>query len=220
MMFTIPIEKLEGVFWTLAFTFSLWFTIDAPRVLTTLTFGRVRLNPWITWFYRFCGFNFVVGSISSFIARYGFRRAWFFIPLGILISVFVLKRRDGRTPRVSPGPAVDYAAAWQQYRKLRRMYLFLLLSFVPIFLLAAWLSRFLNSLIPATIVLGAFAVSLVALGGQIRFWPCPRCHYSFRGWWPWLPRKCHNCKLPRWATSDASTNKLYVQSPSLEQHLP
>ena len=87
---------------------------------------------------------------------------------------------------------------WSSYRKARLIALLLFFSSVPIAAVADFLqSRFrLPVFLPALVVAVLFAVIIVQ-SWRLALWPCPSCGKSFRGWSPFLPKRCWYCGYTR-----------------------
>ena len=95
---------------------------------------------------------------------------------------------------------VDYAVAWNEYRKLSRTFLLIVLGFVPCCLAVGYFSiKLLGTPLPA-FVLGVLWMGAYGLYA-VRFynWPCPRCGKRFNLFWLIPTKRCHHCKLPKWS---------------------
>ena len=96
----------------------------------------------------------------------------------------------------------DYAAAWAQYRRVRRSMLVAWLGPFPVVLFVIFNQ---HSLPYGTVI--AWLVALGWLGTFWHFnlrwvsWPCPRCGAPFIDIWSITHRRCANCRLAIWAPS-------------------
>lgn len=101
----------------------------------------------------------------------------------------------------------DYAADWDNYRRLRRKFYLIWIGFVPA--LTAFtliVARLFHTLIPSLIGAFAWIFWFLATDVEVRQFPCPRCGQAFarkyRSGRPnlWLfARECQNCGLKKYA---------------------
>jgi len=47
----------------------------------------------------------------------------------------------------------------------------------------------------------AYIPYMSVVGWQWAYWQCPRCNKAFRGRYPFYPKRCYYCGLPKWAES-------------------
>jgi hypothetical protein len=117
----------------------------------------------------------------------------------------------------------DYAEGWQQFRRLRNIWLLILAAELsPISdALESFFYKILRPSDPAYVVVGVqfvFGVALVLIGNHLWKWKCPRCSKLFAGGykvmdklstslnWLFLPKQCVSCGLPRYSTNPEATS--------------
>ena len=114
---------------------------------------------------------------------------------------------------------IEYQDAWRRFRDLRvALIIAIVLELGPIEAVAQWFSRRIRGseisddglLIVSVLTIG---YAIFAIGRRLLRWKCPRCRLPFRGrmrrlphvlvaWVAlFLPARCANCGLPRYATS-------------------
>jgi len=116
-------------------------------------------------------------------------------------------------------PMIEYQDAWRRFRGLRvALIIAIVLELGPIEAVAQWFSRRIRGSEISDD--GLFIVSVLtvgyvifAIGRRLLRWECPRCRLPFRGrirrlpriavvWVSlFLPARCANCGLPRYAIS-------------------
>jgi hypothetical protein len=95
-----------------------------------------------------------------------------------------------------------YHAAWQKYAFLRVAYPLLLLGWLPFaYILGAVFRFFRWNIIVCVILVLAWLPLMPVLGWQWSYWPCPRCGKAFKGKYPFFPKLCYYCNLPKWSES-------------------
>jgi hypothetical protein len=100
----------------------------------------------------------------------------------------------------------DYMKEWEAYKSLKRKFLLIWLSYLPVCFVTFLISALIfgkgssaSILIPA--VVGLIWVGLfLSLAARLRGWKCPRCHAAFHSWWRgvFTPR-CANCGLEKYS---------------------
>lgn len=95
-----------------------------------------------------------------------------------------------------------YASKWHSYKRNRLFFFFLFLAWIPF---VRGVSYFVETLHVSVIIGDIFGIAWIVVmfiqGSRLALWPCPRCGKSFRGWFPYLRKRCSHCNLPRWAQS-------------------
>src|SRR5262245_50197557 len=93
--------------------------------------------------------------------------------------------------------------SWDDYRRRRRWFLVIWLTYVPGALaLGDPLSRLTGSGIPVYIIAGAWILAFIAAANYMEAFPCPRCRRAFfRKWWCHNPlaKDCVHCGFAKWA---------------------
>lgn len=96
-----------------------------------------------------------------------------------------------------------YAEQWRDYRKRRRIFLVVCITYLPgVFILAYPLIRLVGSDHPVYIIAGTWMLGFLIAGLRFSHWRCPRCgNWFFAKWWfvNQFARKCVHCQLPKWA---------------------
>jgi predicted membrane channel-forming protein YqfA (hemolysin III family) len=105
-------------------------------------------------------------------------------------------------------PPDDYQEHWRRYKKLRNVFFFLFLGYVPV--VAAFtvlVSMPLRAFTPSFVFAVIWIVMLLVVGNRLSAWRCPRCGQWFAAkWWynkGLFARKCVHCGLPKFAASGA-----------------
>jgi len=114
---------------------------------------------------------------------------------------------------------IEYQDAWRRFKDLRvALIVAIVLELGPIEAVAQWFSRRIRGseisdeglLIVSVLTVG---YAIFVIGRRLLRWKCPRCRLPFRGRMrrlpkfvvPWvalfLPARCANCGLPRYAIS-------------------
>ena len=109
----------------------------------------------------------------------------------------------------------DYAADWEEYRRLRRKFFLIWLGYVPAMAaVAAVVQVLFHTFVPAFIAAFGYMIWWVAAGIEFAQFPCPRCGETFArkpGSWRWnwafLAWKCQNCGLKKFARSNQNLAK-------------
>jgi hypothetical protein len=111
-----------------------------------------------------------------------------------------------------------YTQAWRDYRKRRFVLWTVVLTFIPciitsVFLIGAPLSALtgIDAYYFVLPILVFWTIMLMVAYLRLQFFCCPRCgKWFFTTFFLWLflshrpfARKCVNCDLPKWATSDS-----------------
>jgi hypothetical protein len=174
------------------------------QIISTHTIPYSRRTIWLT---KILALIVGAGGVAGAAAAVGI--PWFFaiLPAGVVVF-FAL--RENVKEIIPPTPNQDasaYQSSWQQYRRLRGVYMRSWRWFgctgVLLILLTAFADKLSNP-----IRVGLFALCVVAVLASIAVmnlkqlkwlrWPCPRCGCAFRGLWrPWMPKNCVYCGLPR-----------------------
>jgi hypothetical protein len=100
----------------------------------------------------------------------------------------------------------DYQQEWQQYRKNRNQFWLVVVSYLPVVSIVAFIStRLFHTPIPGFVV-ALFWMGLFAFTGiRVQMWRCPRCGEWFSGtWWynlGFLARRCVHCGLRKYENS-------------------
>ena len=107
----------------------------------------------------------------------------------------------------------DYEDHWRRYKRLRNVWWFSFLGYVPAGLaFTVVVARTLGSFTPGFFFAGIWMVAFVVLGNRLSNWPCPRCGKAFSGTWWYnkgsFARRCVHCQLPKFATDDANQKAL------------
>jgi hypothetical protein len=99
-----------------------------------------------------------------------------------------------------------YAAQWNEYRRRRRIYWILFLSYVPGVVLVGFpLAYYFSSEWLGMSVAGLWMLAWVVARMRMYNWRCPRCgDWFFHTFWnyKWFRGKCVHCGLPQWADHD------------------
>ena len=102
----------------------------------------------------------------------------------------------------------DYSTQWHEYKRLRNIYIGVLIAFLPTMFLVMLIDSLTvkSEVIPFLAFFGYGIAALIA-GARFNGFRCPRCGKWFRiyAWW-WSPgflttftRKCVHCGLPKYA---------------------
>jgi len=104
---------------------------------------------------------------------------------------------------------MNYEAKWNEYRRRRRLFFAIFLSYVPgVWLVAIPVMYWFGSETPVYFIAGAWMIAFAVAGSRVSMFPCPRCGKWFFATWYFhnpLARRCVHCGLPKWATRDAAT---------------
>jgi hypothetical protein len=87
---------------------------------------------------------------------------------------------------------------WRAYKQHRILLIGLILAWIPVVRIAGVLQDYLHLPIfveQAVTILWFFMI--VIAGSRFALWPCPSCGKSFRGFSPFLPKRCWHCHIPR-----------------------
>ena len=96
---------------------------------------------------------------------------------------------------------INYATLWAEYRRLFRLYLLVVLGFVPCCFGVAYASlKLLGSPVPGFILATVWMGAFLLLSFRFFNWPCPRCGKNFNSMWliPIPTRRCPHCGLRKW----------------------
>jgi hypothetical protein len=90
----------------------------------------------------------------------------------------------------------DLRRAWKGFRRLRLIFLGLLVTCVPIPFLAIIVSfKLFKTPVLGFVVFGAWILTLAFYGFRLLLWPCPLCANPFAGRWGLFTRQCPHCGL-------------------------
>ena len=104
-----------------------------------------------------------------------------------------------------PGEMSEYRQSWLRYKRLRNLFIIMLLGFLPFVRIADTLSQrlFHSAILSVPLVLIYFVI-LYAAGFRLAVWRCPRCGKWFAAtWWynlGFLARRCVHCGLRKYET--------------------
>jgi hypothetical protein len=100
-----------------------------------------------------------------------------------------------------------YEAEWRDYRKRRRLFWIVWLTYIPgVIAIALPLQYLFASETPIYFVALGWMAAFFLSGWRLGSWPCPRCgKWFFAKWWygNLFARRCVHCKLPKWETVDS-----------------
>jgi hypothetical protein len=96
-----------------------------------------------------------------------------------------------------------YEQNWKEYKRLRNVFLFIFLSYLPVFFLVAVISsKLFHTTTPAAVVAAVWFALFAFYGIRLQRWRCPRCGKSFSATWWYnksvLARRCVHCGLPKY----------------------
>jgi hypothetical protein len=97
-----------------------------------------------------------------------------------------------------------YERQWREYRRLRRLAVFLWLGWMPYGAAVLALTRPFQSPTPKLGIVSGWILILAIAGAQQGSFRCPRCGEKFfsKGWYHnGLSSSCLHCQLPKWAGS-------------------
>ena len=207
---TIPISVV-CVIW-------IWVSVRTASCLRIITRGKVRVSLKSIRFIKVVATAVAGSNIVGFLVSLGAPLYLSFLCGGLVVLFAWMDKAVEVVPSQTPNELSSYAGSWSEYRRLRKRLVCSLL--VPVGVMASlfpfvaiWGNRLTGTVgyilfVPVAVLIVTCYGGYVYYGWQLATWSCPRCGTRFRGlWsWPWLPRKCHNCGLPRWAaTHDAKS---------------
>jgi hypothetical protein len=186
----------------------IWLAVTTKHFLQTITRHAIPFQKRTIWLAKIFALIIAAGGVFGVADSFG--APWFLavLPAGLIVY-FALK--ENVQDVVPPKPLQDAAAyelAWNEYWRLRNVYLRSWRWFGAAFIMAILFGGFADGFShPLQIALGAICISAI-IGSivvinlnQLKWmhWPCPRCGCSFRGFLgrPWLPKRCAYCGLPR-----------------------
>jgi hypothetical protein len=219
-------DRVSAGMMILASAFALWLVVHPRSLVDLCTARRMPASEWDIFFARLAGgvliwltVFLVIHRMSSVAARFTLVALWEVI--GICGVVFLgyelasrrMSRRDQRV--LSEEPALPtsetetpeetrarYRAAWRKYRRLRFEFPLLIPGWFAfgallggIFRLFRWNQHI------AMVFIVAYVPFMSVVGWQWSFWQCPRCRKAFKGKYPFYPKRCYYCGLPKWAES-------------------
>jgi len=98
--------------------------------------------------------------------------------------------------------APNQNSTWHTYRRRRRLFFGILLTYVPgVFILGYPLMRLIGSEVPLYIIAGGWMLAFFVSGIYLSSFPCPNCHRSFfRTWYSHNPfaMRCVHCGFQKW----------------------
>lgn len=205
---------------------ALWFLVHPRSVVDLWTAHRMPASKWDVLFARLGGGFFIWIEVSAFINRVSSKAthvtlAALWGAIGICGVVFLgyqlgTQTMSARDPGVlSEGPArssfetetldetrTRYRAAWRRYRRLRLEFPLLIPGWFAFGALLGGMFRLFgwNQNVAMVFIL-AYIPYMSIVGWQWAYWQCPRCGKSFKGRYPFYPKNCYYCGLPKWAES-------------------
>ena len=169
----------------------------------------------------------IIGAGGIFGIALDLGLSWYFALLPAGVVVFLALREKTREIVVAKPPqsTIAYHSAWEEYRRLRRSTMRCSITFVAVFIGSAAFMFAIEAAKSQTVQIAVLVIAATTLLASIALmsytqltfvrWRCPRCGCAFRGllWpWPFLPKRCRYCGLPRWqdtpGESASSTNPL------------
>ena len=96
-----------------------------------------------------------------------------------------------------------YEDDWKDYKRIRNQWLFVIAGYVPVCMIAAFVSiKLFQTLTPAFVVALIWMALFAYTGIRVQLWRCPRCGKWFSAkWWynkGFLARQCVHCGLPKY----------------------
>lgn len=210
----------------LAGAIALWFIVHPRSIVNLWTARRMPASKWDVFFARLGGGIFIWIEVSAFINRVSSRAthatlAAFWSVIGICGVVFLgyqlatqtMSGRDQGVLFEEPTRSTSetataeetrarYRASWRKYRRLRLEFPLSIPGwFVFSELLGGifWFFRW-NQKVAMVFIL-AYIPYMSVVGWQWAYWQCPRYRKSFKGKYPFYPKHCYYCGLPKWAES-------------------
>ncbi|HWY27199.1 MAG TPA: hypothetical protein VNY97_04645 [Candidatus Angelobacter sp.] len=98
----------------------------------------------------------------------------------------------------------NYQQSWQAYKRLRNFLSVLLVTLIPVLVLAGrfGMEQF-GSQVPHLVMMGIWFALIFGIGIYLENWPCPRCGKTFhKKWWyrlGILSPRCVHCGLPKYS---------------------
>lgn len=211
-----------NVLMILGSAFALWFLINPRSVVDLATGHRMSASGWDIFFGRLGGGIFLwiqalllINTVNS-STRAALTALWDVVAIaGIALLAYQLaqerlprsnKRIATRSPSADEETLLEvrarYTAAWRKYRSLRLQMVLAFPGWFALFVSLGSLFRFFgrNEDVVSVIAL-AYLPYISIAGWRWMYWRCPRCHNAFRGWYPFHPKRCYHCGLPKWAES-------------------
>ena len=125
-------------------------------------------------------------------------------------------RSNMRTQRIPFGTPLNrpyehamnmpYEDNWIDYRKRRRLFWIVFLTYVPgASFIGILLEKTIGSEYPIYIVAILWMLAFAITGLRLTYWKCPRCNkHFFAKWWGvnQFARKCLHCGLPKWSIAE------------------
>lgn len=194
----------------------IWLAVRTKQCLQATTRHTIPFTKRTVWLAKILALVVAAGGVFGVTVDIGM--PWFlgFMAAGIIIFFAVREDVQDVVPPKPPQEPSAYQSSWQEYRRLRDVYIRSWLGFLAAFVTLILMSAFRDKL-PQTAQIAFSAVGLIAVVASIAVisfnqwkwfrWPCPRCGCSFRGFWsrPWLPKRCVYCGLPRGEESASRT---------------
>ena len=205
---------------------ALWFLVYPQSFVALWTGRRMPASKWDVFFARLGGGVFIWIEVSAFINRVSSRAThatlapvWGVIGicgvafLGYQLASQIMSKRDQEVLSEEPARSISetetaeeatarYRAAWRKYRRLRLEFRLSIPGWFVfsellggIFWFFGW-----NQKVAMVFIL-AYIPYMSVVGWQWAYWQCPRCNKAFRGRYPFYPKRCYYCGLPKWAES-------------------
>jgi Zn ribbon nucleic-acid-binding protein len=105
----------------------------------------------------------------------------------------------------------DSSAKWTHYKKVRNLYLIIVISFLPLAFVALELARP-HIVVVFTLFAVPYFLAMLIAGYRFTLWRCPRCGNTFTDWWRLnkgiFARRCVHCGLAKYASSNPEARAL------------
>jgi hypothetical protein len=99
-----------------------------------------------------------------------------------------------------------YEKKWNDYRKRRRLFLIVAITFLPgASLIVVFLDKIFGSGFQSEVVLTLWLIAFFITGIRFSYWKCPRCNrnYFIKHFMAnQFAQNCLHCGLPKWADTD------------------
>lgn len=188
----------------------IWLAVRTVDCLRFVTGHAVPFAKRTIWLVKILAL--IVGAGGVFGLALGLGLLWYFavLPAGVVVLFALLeKTRNIVIPPPQQSPAA-YHTAWEEYRRLRVNVWRSWFAAGIVFVTGIFISRFGEGLSKSGQIAGVAVAGMAILASLVMMyyaqwklyhWRCPRCGCAFRGllWpWPFLPKRCRYCELPRW----------------------
>ncbi len=186
-----------------------WMAVWTTRGLRTVTRNTIPFPKRTVWLTKILAV--IVGAGTALAAFLELGLPWYLaiVPAGVIVFFAFGEKVEDIAVSKPPQDEAVFRASWKEYRRVRTKVVRSCIGFVLAIAGLILVASFRTSLPETTQRIVLVALALIFAGSllsQYYFhwkmlrWPCPRCGCSFRGLWgfPWLPKRCRYCGLPRW----------------------